>query len=118
MAEPDIVMHLALCVSQDQACVLGHVMRVIVNNFGTGSMQMVHERVVQGIYRKSFDCKKVLNNPKTTDPKFADTRPGPDHPTMLDIIWYADRALRTHADCSLRVSWFKPEDCSILYKYL
>ena len=102
MPEPDIVMHLALGASQDQACLLGHVMRVMVNNFGTGSMQMVHERVIQSIYRESFECNRVLNNAKTTVPKFADTRPGPDQPTMLD--------LRTHADCSLRVSWFKPEE--------
>ena len=30
----------------------------------------------------------VLGNTKATVPKFMDTRPGPDQPTILDIAWH------------------------------
>jgi hypothetical protein len=30
----------------------------------------------------------VLSNTKATVPKFMDTRPGPDQPTILDIAWH------------------------------
>jgi hypothetical protein len=58
----------------------------------------------------------IFNSTKATVSKYADTRPGPDQPTQLDITWYTELILRAHADISLRISWFKHEDAREAYQ--
>jgi hypothetical protein len=58
----------------------------------------------------------VLNGTKATVAKYADTRPGPDQPTQLDIAWYTDLLLRRHANICFRISWFKHDDAKEAYK--
>ena len=58
----------------------------------------------------------IFNSTKATVAKYADTRPGPDQPNQLDIAWYTDLILRTHANTSIRISWFKHEDAIVAYK--
>jgi hypothetical protein len=59
----------------------------------------------------------IFNSTKATVPRYADARTGPDQPTQLDIAWYTDLILRTHANISLRISWFKHEDAPAAYRY-
>jgi hypothetical protein len=58
----------------------------------------------------------IFNSTKATVPRYADARTGPDQPTQLDIAWYTDLILRTHANISLRISWFKHEDAPAAYR--
>jgi hypothetical protein len=70
-------------------------------------------------YLKSYPYEGpvyIFNSTKATVSKYADTRPGPDQPTQLDIVWYIDLILRTHADITLRISWFKHEDAREAYR--
>ena len=46
----------------------------------------------------------IMNNIKATVPKFADSRLGPDQPTMLSISQLSARLLE-HADVNLKVAW-------------
>jgi hypothetical protein len=58
----------------------------------------------------------LVNSAKSTIPKFADTRPGPNQPTQLILTQYLNSILQTHTEILLRISWFKHDNAWEAYK--
>ncbi len=58
----------------------------------------------------------ILNSAKHVIMSFVDTRPGPNQPAQLALVQYTNSILQTHADTTIRISWFKYKDARSVYK--